>query len=383
MMMLFYLAAGSNVPIISLYLTKSLDFSGAQTGAVLSMSALSAVVAPLIGTFIADRLVSSERLLAYAQFLSGILLFLLTFQERFLPVLLLYLFYQMVFQPGVAVTNAIVFHHSPNAPTQFGGIRKWGTMGWIFAGWFFSLLWLRFAGGDISDALYFSAGTSVLLGFYSLTLPSGSKDAPRRTRLFPEAALRVFRSPAILAVAGAGFFIQLVDKYYYFGTAPFLRDIGFADSLIMPIMSLGQMTEVVVLALLGGILARIGYRRALILGALMEVARFACFSLVGWKYLAVVGIAFHGPAFALFFSTAFIFIDSFTDRESRAGVQQLFNVVSIGLGNFAGSIVAGFVYDIAGRSGSTAPLVNYSLFWAVPLAISLGVALVLALAKRT
>lgn len=385
MMLLFYLAAGSQMPIISLYLTKSLGFSGAQAGLVLSMSALSALVAPLVGAFVADRLVSSERLLAYAQFLSGILLFILTTQEDFLPVLTLYLFYQMVFQPGVAVTNAVVFHHSPDGKRQFGGIRKWGTIGWILAGWFFSLFWLRIAGGDISDALYFSSFTSIALGLYSLSLPAGPKDAPRRSRLFPAEALRVFRTPAIIGVVIAGFFVQMVDKYYYFGTGPFLRDIGFADELIMPIMTFGQITEVLFLALLGGILARVGFRKALMLGALMEVGRFTFFSLVGWKYFAVLGILFHGPAFALFFTTAFIFIDTYTDKESRAGVQQIFNVISVGAGNFAGSILAGFAYDVSGAgtvgeaAGTAAgAAAGYTSFWLMPLVVSAVVTLGIA-----
>jgi hypothetical protein len=127
----------------------------------------------------------------------------------------------------------------------------------------------------------------------------------------------------------------------------------------------------------------------------MEVLRFFCFTLVGWKYLAVAGILFHGPAFALFFTTAFIFIDTFTDTESRAGVQQLFSVLSIGIGNFAGSILAGFVYDLstaastaggagaaggAGGSGAggaaeaAAGTVLYTNFWMVPLVISALVA---------
>ncbi|MFW6344173.1 MAG: MFS transporter [Sediminispirochaetaceae bacterium] len=371
-MLLFYLAAGAHIPIISLYLTKTLGFSGAQTGAILSMSALSALAAPLVGSFIADRLVSSERLLAYSQIISGCLMFVLTLQERFLPVLIIYLLYKMVFQPGVAVTNAIVFHHSPDSTRQFGGIRKWGTIGWILAGWFFSLFWLRIAGGAISDALYFTSLASIALGVYSFSLPLGRKDAPRRKRLFPRAALKLFATPAIAGTALAGFFIQLVDRYYYFGTGPFLQDTGFAEALIMPIMTIGQITEVIFLSLLGGILTKYGFRKTLMFGALMEAGRFFCFALVGWKYFAVVGILFHGPAFALFFSAAFIFIDSFTNEESRAGVQQIFSLVSIGLGNVAGSLLAGFMYDhftgfeVAGE-------VAYTPFWLVPMGISVAV----------
>ena len=106
-----------------------------------------------------------------------------------------------------------------------------------------------------------------------------------------------------------------------------------------------------------------------------------------------MGVLFHGPAFALFFSTAFIFINSFTSTESRAGVQQIFNVVTIGMGNFAGSIAAGFVYDAAsgggffsGAAAAGAAGVVYTQFWLVPLIISglvaAGIALTGAVSRR-
>jgi predicted MFS family arabinose efflux permease len=369
-MFLFYFAAGAHIPIISLYLNKVLGFSGAQTGLVLSMSALSAVVAPLLGSFVADRLLSTERLLGTLQIVSGVLMFLLTFQRAFLPVFLLFLFYKMSFGPGVALTNSVVFHHSPDARSQFGGIRKWGTIGWVAAGWLFSLVWMELIGGPIDDALQVSAGVSILLGLYSFTIPGAGEREPRRSELIPRAALRLFRDRRVILVSVTGFLMQVVTKYFYFGTAPFLKDMGYAESAIMPSMTVGQLTEVAALALLGGLIARLGYRRALLLGTVMEITRYSLLLLSTWfPPLAVAGIAFHGPSFAFFFTTAFIYLNSFTDIESRAGLQQLFSVVTVGLGNFTGSILAGFFYDAAANAAGQ---VDYFRFWLFPLGIGLA-----------
>ena len=379
-MFLFYFAGGAHIPIISLYLNKILGFSGAQTGIVLSMSALSAVAAPLLGSFVADRLLSTERLLGTLQLLSGVLMFLLTFQRTFLPVFLLFLVYKMSFGPGVALTNSVVFHHAPDARRQFGGIRKWGTIGWVAAGWFFSIVWMRILGGPIEDVLRVSAGVSILLGLYSFTIPGSGGREPRRSELVPRAALRLFRDRRIVLVTATGFLMQVVTKYFYFGTAPFLKDMGYAEAVIMPAMTIGQLTEVAALALLGGLIARIGYRRALLLGTTMEIARYSLLLLsTFFPPLAVSGIAFHGPSFAFFFTTAFIYLNSFSDMESRAGLQQLFSVATVGLGNFAGSVLAGFVYDAAANAAGE---VNYLLFWLIPLTVGVAALMMLGLGGK-
>ena len=357
MMFLFYVAAGVTIPILSLYMHSVLRFTGMQIGMVLSLSMLSAVTAPLIGSFIADRVLPAESVLGVTQIGAGICIFFIASQDSFRPFFLMYAVYQLLFGPGVALTNAVVFHHSPNARRQFGGVRLWGTAGWITAAWFFSLFWLGSAGGALGDALIFSGAVSIVLGLFAFTLSPSVKKPPRRRELVPRAAIRLMMNPQLSIAVLAGVVVQLVDKYYYFGAAPYLKSLGFAESAIMPAMSLGQATEIVAMLLLGILLTRFGFRKVMFLGILMELGRFSCFIFGAGKVSALMGIFFHGPAFAFFFAAAFIFIDSFADTESRAGIQQLFNVMTIGIGNFLGSILAGFVFEraaIAGGAGSSA-----------------------------
>ena len=54
-MFLQYVVNAAVFPILSLYLSTYLHFSGSQAGLVMSMTALAAFVSPLVGAFIADR----------------------------------------------------------------------------------------------------------------------------------------------------------------------------------------------------------------------------------------------------------------------------------------------------------------------------------------
>ena len=49
--------------------------------------------------------------------------------------------YSLLFVPSLALTNAICFHHLSNTEKEFGGIRVWGTIGWIVAGLFLTFWW--------------------------------------------------------------------------------------------------------------------------------------------------------------------------------------------------------------------------------------------------
>lgn len=366
-MFLHYFAAGASLPLMSLYFSQELGFGGAGAGLILSLSALSAMLAPLLSAFVSDRIMSAERLFALTEALAALFMFCLALSSSFLPVLIFYLLYMGMFIPAMALSNVIVFHHSPDGGRSFGGVRLWGTLGWVCSGWIFGFFYLRLSGGPVGDALFFTAGVSLLLSLVSLTLPGQKGKAPRRSRLLPDAALRLFLKPELLLLGVAGFLMQITHKFYYFGAAPYLRSLGFSDALILPSMSIGQVMEVVSMLLLPLLFKRFPPRRIILLGTLMELCRFAIFALGGGGAGALVGIAFHGPAFAFFFTVSFIYLNSHADTESRAGVQQLFFFIVEGAGSLAGSLLAGFSYDLTREISSG----SFQLFWMIPTALTL------------
>lgn len=373
MMFMQYFVAGAIVPVMSLYLKDHLDFSGSQVGIILAMSAIAAFVSPVIGAFIADRVISAERLLGLCHFCGAAVMAVLSFQTDFLPVLLLYLVYVLILGPSVALTNSITFHHTPKADHHFGGIRMWGTIGWIAVAWLFSYLWLRGGGQDniasrLPDALKFSAISSVFFGAYALTLPKSDARSENTASIVPIESFRVLVRPEILLLSVICFLMALIHKYYYFGMAPFLRLTGFSDSNIMPVMSLGQITEVFAMAFLGFCLVRGGFKRVMIAGICAELIRFTIYAIGEPIPLIVCGTFLHGFSFTFFATTAYIYLDSHCDKSSRTGVHQLFAIITGGFGNFFGNLVAGWAADYFTdfQSGS----IDYVYFWTVPALIA-------------
>ncbi len=372
MMFLQYFVLGTTIPIFSLYLTRHLQFTGFQAGIILSMSAVAAFVSPFAGAFIADRLINATRFYGLCHIGAGALMGVLSYQRQFEPFLFVYLAYMLVFGPTNALSNAVTFHQLPDSERSFSGIRMWGTVGWIAVAWLFGYLWL--GGGDdvmasrLPDALKLSAIFSILLGLYAFSLPLSPGKSAKSQGIIPIESFRVMMLRNVLLLSIISFLIAFVNRFYYFGTGPFLRQIGFKESSIMPAMSLGQVPEVFAMGLLSLFLKRLGLKRVIAIGVLMEMGRFTSFA-IGWPtVLILAGISFHGIAFTFFFVTAAIYLDSHCNRRSRSGVHQLFAIITSGFGSCFGNLVAGKTLDLFSLANGE---VNFRGFWTVPAGLSL------------
>jgi len=370
MMFLQYVVMGTIWPIISLYLKQVLGFSGAQAGTIMAMSALAAFVAPTVGACVADRWISAERLLSLCHFSAAVCMGLISLQTRFGAVLVLYLAYTLSMGPTVPLTNAITFHHAPDGQKKFGNTRVWGTIGWVVVAWGFGYLWLGKATGDtanasrLPDALKLSAMASVALGMYGLTLPKAGKRIQGKIRLIPMESIRVLMKPQVLLISGVSLIIGIIDRYYYFGTALFLKHLGYSEATIMPMMSLGQIAEIVAMCILARMLTRLGTKRTLLLGLLAEIGRFAAFAFGTSTVTVLVGNACHGLAYTFYFTAVYITIDAFCNKESRTGLHQLFTIITSGFGALSANLLGGYCLDWFVYAPTIA---DYRTFWLVPL----------------
>ena len=128
MMFLHFFVLGCTNPIMSVYLRQYLGFSGLQAGLILATGSVAALAGPFMGSFVADRLLSAERLFALNHLLGGLLLLGVYLSRDFLAVLLLGLFWMFFIGPCTSLANAVTFHHLPHKSGQFGIIRVWGQI---------------------------------------------------------------------------------------------------------------------------------------------------------------------------------------------------------------------------------------------------------------
>ena len=366
MMFMEYMVPGATVPILSLYLKDYLGFESYQAGIIMAMPALAAIIAPLIASHIADRHISAERLLALCHLTCSVFMVVLIPVTTFPVFVVFYTLYGICFAPTLGLTNTVALHHIPNARRDFTGIRLWGTAGWVAVGWLFGYFWMRGGapGERLPHALPVSAIASLLLASYALTFRPAAHDGVTPKRIPYSNVLQLFCRRDMLLLCTLTFLNSTCHQFYYFGMSPYLSQRGFATTFIMPGMSIGQASEVVVMGIMGWALTRISLKTAMIIGVLAQGLRMLIFAFAGSRAMILGGISLHGFCFAFFFISAYLYVESHSSRANRAGAQQVVTIMIAGMGTLAGFMSAGYV-----AQWLTDPItgfVDYHKFWLVP-----------------
>jgi MFS family permease len=261
-----------------------------------------------------------------------------------------------------------------------------GTIGWILAAWplFFLLEGKTGVAATTAKAnIFLVAGiASLLLAAYSLTLPH---TPPKRTAageggLAWLKAAKFLSKPFLLVLFVATFIDSVIHNGYFLLAGNFLGDknaANIAQKWIMPVMSIGQVAEILTMAVLGGVLARLGWKTTMILGILGHAARFAVFAFMPQNQAMIIAVqVLHGICYAFFFATLYIFIDAAFPKDVRSSAQSLFNLLVLGLGDLAAKWLFIPLQERLMVDGVT----DYRQLFLVPAAMSLAAAVLLLVA---
>jgi MFS family permease len=365
---------------------------------ILNAFALSSLVGMFFSNQFADRNFSAERFLAVSQLIGGLAIMGLFWTKEFWPFFGLMLIHCLFYVPTISITNSIAFANLSDPQREFGPVRLWGTIGWIAASWPFVFIladwakvpafgsvpfidWLGDAlgtsktGAELQDGVrwtFIASGVaSLLLAAYSLVLPH---TPPRPVKEGAERfawleAMRLLGKPFVLVLFVVTFIDAAVHACYFIWTNDFLKSVGIPANWVMPVMSIGQIAEIGTMAILGGVLKRLGWRITMVVGILGHAARFGVFALAPempspfgmWSAVAINLL--HGVCYAFFFATVYIFVDEFFPKDARSSAQGLFNFLILGFGPF----VANFVWPYLGklpRFQTDGQVAFTKLFWA-------------------
>ncbi len=364
MMLLQYAVWGAWIPIVPRYLGAApadggLGFTGAEIGTILGIAgAAGAVAGPFVAGQVADRWFSAERFLCVMFILGGIVKYITASATTVDQWLWLSILYSLLYMPTIAISNSLAFTHLRDPDRQFPPIRLWGTIGWIVVSWAFPMVWLQtnlhfqsmppfIVGSEyqdvvhrLADSLRFAGILSVGYGVFCLILPhTPPKRSVESIAIVDSFALLRHRGLLVLTIVALP--ISIVYTIYIIQTAQFLPTLeGIRDSDILPVMSIGQFSEIFVLGSLGLILKRLGFRAVMTIGCFAFALRFAVFALGAPTSLVVASQALHGVCFACFYAAAFIYVDRVAPAHIRHSAQTVFGIILLGIGPaLAGQVI--------------------------------------------
>jgi nucleoside transporter len=391
LMMVLELAIwGAWLPLIFGYLP-SLHFTPGQQSLILNAFPVAAIIGLFFSNEFADRNFAAEKVLAFSSLVGGLAILGCGFVTSFWPFFLLMLIHCLLYVPTLSITNSIAFANVTDPQREFGLIRMGGTIGWIAVAWPFTFIlvdwaavhqanpqglvaWFGtvFASGLQGEALqaatrwtYIVSGViSLVLAGFSLTLPhtpAKKKAEGAAESLAWLEAIRLLKHPFVLVLWIVTFVDSFVLNAYFNWTGTFLGTpqdhggVGIPGNWIMPVMSIGQVAEILTMAVLGMTLKKLGWRMTMLIGTLGHVVRFAVYAFFPQSPGLIIAVQIlHGICYAFFFATVYIFVDAYFPKDVRASAQGLFNVMVLGIGVLvANSICPHLIQETYTHNGVT------------------------------
>jgi MFS family permease len=238
---------------------------------------------------------------------------------------------------------------------------------------------------DATKWTYIVAGVaSLLLAAFSLTLPHTPPKKAEGGDVQKFAwleATSLLKHPFVLILWLVTFIDAFVHNCYFNWTGRFLGSaaVGIPGNWIMPVMSAGQVSEILTMAVLGAVLKKLGWRTTMVMGILGHALRFGVYAFFpNFAWMIIVVQVLHGICYAFFFATVYIFVDAYFPKDVRTSAQGLFNVMILG----AGALVAGWVCPPLFAAFTRDGVTDFRSLFLVPCLTATVAAIVLALFFR-
>ena len=364
MMFLNYVIWGAWYVTLGTYLTATLKFSGTEAGAVFGTTALACMISPFFVGLIADRFFATEKVLATLHLVGAVFLYMVAQVTSFGAVYALLLLHCLCYFPTISLTNSLTLRQVKNTGSDFPLIRVFATIGWIAIGQTVGRMGIEAS----ATPFLLAAGASVVMAIYSLTLPhtppAGKGQPVTVGSLLGLDALAMLKRPSFLVFVVASVLACIPLTFYFSFTNAYLNEVGVVNAAGK--MTLGQVSEVVMMLLMPLIFRRASVKAILMLGLLAWSVRYGLLAYGNagaGMWMFYVAILLHGICYDFFFMTGQLYTDQEAPVHLRGTAQGLITFLTYGVGMFVGSLLAGGALDYFTTTVGTTVTRNWTGFW--------------------
>lgn len=327
----------------------------ADTGKVYSTMNWGCIIAIFAGQLV-DRWFSTEKVLAASHLAGAFLLFWVSQLNEAGPIFWWLFLYAVIYFPTIGFSNSISFRNLPDAQKEFGKIRVFGSVGWIFAllmnaGWHWA------TGRPSSDYFVLGGIYSLMCAGYCLTLPHTPPIREETRKFAPLALLKHLGDRSFSTMMLVAFIVTIFFTYYFSWQGqfiPLLIDpekgeaawIGVpARSWVGIVDSMGTATEFIALPMLPLLIRRVGLKNTFLIGIGAWVLRYLVFGIGEPRALVIFSYLFHGFCFAYVYVVAQLYTDSVVEKDLRASAQTILNAIMLGVGPLIGNHVGQYTLN--------------------------------------
>lgn len=334
----FFWLVGLNLPYWPVWL-ESRGLSASEIGLVAAAAFWTRIfVAPAIALW-SDRTGRRRTPLIFLSISVTCGYALMSVMDGYLQIILLYGLVGSLMHATMPLTDSLTILIQHRVSIDYGRVRLWGSITFIIAS--FAGGWILSGAGP--DAILWSivAGGAVLI-VVGYILPSVRTEPA--TRSFSSAAC-LFRQPAFLAFVAATAITQSSHAVLYGFATLHWRDAGIDERTIGLLWAEGVIAEVLLFAVAGRYLARLGPAAMLTIAATAGLVRWTTIGLTtDLAYLFPVQIL-HAFTFGATHLAMIRFMSKAIPERMAATAQSLYDSLAMGV-VFGGLMVgAGFLYD--------------------------------------
>ena len=339
----FYMALGAFFPYITLYY-QQIGLSGVQIDTLSGIPLIVMSSTSLLWGVLADALRLHRRILSISLLLSACAVYLISKTSQYellIPIVVIYAFFATPIMPLLDTAALDTVETNRGA---FGGMRVWGTIGWIIS--------TSIVGAVINrlGILWLFYSFIALLGV-TFIISLGQPARGQITRPALRQSLRQLLTRRALFFFLASVFLLAVvmgTSDYFFSL--YMDGLGANEGTIGLAWSISASTEIPLMLYSGTLLRTIGVNGMMVFSFFSYAIRWLLFSFIkipGWVLPVQL---LQGLGFSTFIVASVTYINDHAPKSLRTTGQSLLSTVSFGLGPIVGALAGGYFYDVVGMS---------------------------------
>jgi len=347
----FLAAVGAFHPYLAVVLDDA-GASGAQQAAILSLFPLGSIFAGPGLTWLADRTGRSILVLRLSIGLTAVAAVTLAAGVTLWWMIASIALLSFARAPSSSIVDMLTAKQLGMGKTGYGGVRAWGSVGFIAAASGVGLLLHR--GSEV--ALQVHAILLLTLVFLTYALPTGRATPPQRER---GSIAAVLKKPILLSLYGVGILHQSTIAFYdHFFALHVTKTLDSGAWIASASIALGVGLEVIVLAKSHRLLQRFGPGLLIVVAIVSGVPRWILTASTEHPLLLILVQALHGLGFGAWWVGAIALVDRHAPGQLRNSAQGLFMASTHGLGNL---VAMGCAWLLLDRSSTTAVFLSSGL----------------------